>query len=135
MAAVTNMHNRIKLIVLLVFACLVAAAIWNSETLAKLNDTDLAKPIVGHSDSPPPAEPKPDDVTLEGCVKCHNNIEPMHKFNSSGDIYDTLKDGKDAQGLSCTSCHGGNPVAATQAAAHVQPRFPGDWSQALRPWW
>ena len=61
----------------------------------------------------------------EGCVKCHNNIEPMHRYNASGDVYDKLdKDGKDAQGLTCTSCHGGNPAATTQETAHVQPRYP-----------
>lgn len=51
----------------------------------------------------------------------------MHKYSSSGEAYETLKDGKDGQGLSCTSCHGGNPAATTQVAAHVQPRFPKEW--------
>ena len=66
--------------------------------------------------------------TLEGCVSCHAKIEPMHKYGSTGAL-DQLKDGKDAQGLSCTSCHGGNPVAKTKDDAHVQARFPKLWQR------
>ena len=61
---------------------------------------------------------------MEGCLKCHNNIEPMHRYNARGDVFDKLDGGKDAQGLSCTACHGGNPAAITQKDAHVQPKFP-----------
>ncbi len=130
MAAVTNMHKRIKLIVLLIFACFLAAALWKSVALAKLNDASPA-PAAQTDRQVLPAAPAPltktDDPPMEGCLKCHNNIEPMHKYNSSGDVYETLKDGKDAQDLSCTSCHGGNPAATTQAEAHVQPKFPKEW--------
>ena len=51
----------------------------------------------------------------------------MHRYNAAGDVYDELNEGKDAQGLSCTACHGGNPAATTQREAHVQPRFPREW--------
>lgn len=51
----------------------------------------------------------------------------MHRYNARGDVFDKLDNGRDAQGLSCTSCHGGNPAATTQASAHVQPKFPGEW--------
>ncbi len=130
MAAVTNTHKRIKLIVLLIFSCFLAAAVWMSAALAKPNDPSSAEPdsrVITKTQSPSPASLESDDVQMEGCLKCHNNIEPMHKYNSRGDVYDALKDGKDAQDLSCTACHGGNPAATTQKEAHVQPKFPKEW--------
>ena len=79
----------------------------------------------------------PPAVKLEGCVSCHGQIEPMHKYGPT-EVYESLKDGKDAVGLSCTSCHGGNPLPAktsndaaeverVKREAHVQPRFPKEW--------
>ncbi|MEO8434761.1 MAG: hypothetical protein ABI596_07685 [Pyrinomonadaceae bacterium] len=65
---------------------------------------------------------------LEGCVSCHGKIEPMHKYGTTGAL-DQLKDGKDAQGLSCTACHGGNPVATAKETAHVRARFPKQWQR------
>ena len=59
---------------------------------------------------------------LEGCVTCHGFIEPMHRYGTT-ETLETLKDGKDAVGLSCTACHGGNPVATVKDEAHVRPRF------------
>jgi len=70
----------------------------------------------------PPAE------SLEGCLKCHDKIEPMHKFGPTATL-DKLDNGKDALGLTCTACHGGNPIATEKDAAHVRPRFPRDWMQ------
>lgn len=64
----------------------------------------------------------------EGCVSCHNLIEPMH-VTSSGQ----LEAGKDGQGLSCTYCHGGNPAAKTKEEAHVRPRFPDAWKRDGKP--
>src|SRR5947207_2531946 len=63
---------------------------------------------------------------LEGCLKCHDKIEPMHRFGQTVTL-DTLDHGKDAQGLTCTACHGGNPTATTKEEAHVHPRFPREW--------
>ena len=65
-------------------------------------------------------------VKMEGCVSCHGLIEPMHKYGTT-ETLEKLKDGKDAVGLSCTACHGGNPVATTKEQAHVQPMFPREW--------
>lgn len=76
---------------------------------------------------------------LEGCISCHGLIEPMHKYGTT-DTLDKLKDGKDAVGLSCTGCHGGNPAATktgdnkneierVKRLAHVQPRFPNEWTR------
>src|SRR6267143_4934159 len=66
--------------------------------------------------------------TLEGCLKCHDRIEPMHKFGPTSTL-DKLDHGKDAQGLTCTACHGGNPVATEKETAHVRPRFPREWER------
>lgn len=63
---------------------------------------------------------------LEGCVTCHGMIEPMHKYVGA-DSLEKLKDGKDAVGLSCTACHGGNPASVLKEEAHVLPRFPREW--------
>jgi len=127
MAAGTTMHNRIKLIVLLVFACIFAVGLWKGATLAKMDDAPPKAAAQIQASVALSAAARTDDAPVEGCLKCHNNIEPMHKYNSSGDAYETLKDGKDAQDLSCTACHGGNPAATTQRDAHVQPRFPKEW--------
>ncbi|HEY6660933.1 MAG TPA: hypothetical protein VI031_07315 [Pyrinomonadaceae bacterium] len=68
-------------------------------------------------------------VKVEGCVKCHGQIEPMHKYGTT-ETLDKLKDGKDAVGLSCTACHGGNPVSRVKEEAHVKPMFPREWRRA-----
>ncbi|HEY6122272.1 MAG TPA: hypothetical protein VIV66_20110, partial [Pyrinomonadaceae bacterium] len=76
---------------------------------------------------------------LEGCISCHGQIEPMHKYGTT-EALEQLKDGKDAVGLSCTACHGGNPVPTKttsdereiqriKAAAHVRPRYPEEWKR------
>jgi hypothetical protein len=65
-------------------------------------------------------------VKVERCVSCHGQIEPMHKYGTT-ETLEKLKDGKDAVGLTCTACHGGNPVATTKEQAHVQPMFPREW--------
>src|SRR5215216_1421722 len=68
-------------------------------------------------------------VKIEGCVTCHGLIEPMHKYGTT-ETLDKLKDGKDAVGLSCTACHGGNPVSRVKEEAHVKPMFPREWRRA-----
>jgi hypothetical protein len=127
MDAKTKMIIRIKLIVLSAFACLLIAAFWRGETSAKWQATEAPKPPPPASVQPPSAAPQQQEAKLEGCLKCHNNIEPMHRYNARGDVFDKLVDGKDAQDLSCTACHGGNPAATTQREAHVQPKFPKEW--------
>src|SRR5713226_4840876 len=66
------------------------------------------------------------DAPLEGCLKCHDQIEPMHRFGPTATL-DKLDNGKDALGLTCTACHGGNPIAIEKETAHVRPRFPREW--------
>ncbi len=74
---------------------------------------------------------------LEGCVTCHGLIEPMHKYGPT-ETLDKLNDGKDAVGLTCTDCHGGNPVPRKTSddpksiqqvkdEAHVRAKFPAEW--------
>jgi hypothetical protein len=75
----------------------------------------------------PPTSTTPNE-TLEGCLKCHDKIEPMHRFGPSATL-DKLDHGKDALGLSCTACHGGNPVATEKDSAHVRPRFSREWER------
>src|SRR5437016_2683079 len=65
-------------------------------------------------------------LPLEGCLKCHEQIEPMHRFGPTATL-DKLDNGKDALGLTCTACHGGNPAATNKEEAHVRPRFPREW--------
>ena len=84
-------------------------------------------------DRPTPA-PK-----LEGCVTCHGQIEPMHKYGTT-ETLDKLSNGKDAVGLTCTACHGGNPVPRKTSddpkaiqqikeQAHVRAEFPAEWQR------
>jgi hypothetical protein len=56
-------------------------------------------------------------------------IEPMHKYGTT-ETFDKLKDGKDAVGLSCTACHGGNPASQLKEEAHVKPLYPREWRRA-----
>lgn len=125
MAAGTDMNIRIKLIVVTLFACSLVAALWNIGAKADPKEEPSipkAQTITAKTE-----QPKAQDTPAEGCLKCHNNIEPMHRYNAKGDVLDALVDGKDAQELTCTACHGGNPAATTAKDAHVQPRFPKAW--------
>src|SRR6201988_3379409 len=65
-------------------------------------------------------------VKVEGCVKCHGQIEPMHRYGTT-ETLEKIKDGKDAMGLSCTACHGGNPASEVKEEAHVRPMLPREW--------
>jgi hypothetical protein len=124
----------LKVLILGIFALGLAAAIWNSSGIA-LPKVEAQQP----SPTPPAAnaaaasEPAAAAATpeapppVEGCLKCHNNIEPMHRYNNTGTVFEKLDSGKDAVGLTCTACHGGNPVATTQKDAHVQPKYPKEW--------
>lgn len=123
--------THLKLFVVLAFACLVAAVFWRQDTFAErisIFPTPTPTPEAVPQVAPSPSTPAPADAPrAEGCLNCHNKIEPMHRYNARGDVFDELDEGKDAQGLTCTSCHGGNPAATTQKDAHVQPQFPKEW--------
>jgi hypothetical protein len=75
---------------------------------------------------------------IEGCISCHGMIEPMHKYGTT-DTFTELKNGKDAVGLTCTACHGGNPaprktsddpaeIIRIKTEAHVRPSHPRAWT-------
>src|SRR5216683_6004219 len=81
--------------------------------------------VVAHHSVPSPTAPTD---TLEGCLNCHDKIEPMHRFGPTATL-DKLDHGKDALGLTCTACHGGNPIATEKDSAHVRPKFPREWQQ------
>jgi hypothetical protein len=115
---------RLKVTVVAIFGVMFVAAFWKNEAPVEAQTPTPAQPVASPAVSAPASQPTPQ---LEGCLKCHNNIEPMHRYNARGDVFDKLVDGKDAQDLSCTACHGGNPAATTAKEAHVQPRFPKEW--------
>src|SRR5262245_22379121 len=83
---------------------------------AKVPAGALRPPLAG---SRPPvvglAAQTADDVLAKshGCLVCHENVGDMHR-------QETVK-------LGCCDCHGGNPNATTEVAAHVHPLFPGAW--------
>jgi hypothetical protein len=80
-----------------------------------------------------PAQPALQDAAaakVEGCVACHGGIEPMHrKKGTKPEDSGKLEDGKDGQALTCTYCHGGNPVSLEKKEAHVKPRYPDLWER------
>src|SRR5215217_4076136 len=75
---------------------------------------------------PVPAFVQTAPAKIEGCVSCHGQIEPMHKYGTT-ETLEKIKAGKDAVGLSCTACHGVNPVSPVKEEAHVKPMFPAEW--------
>jgi hypothetical protein len=78
------------------------------------------------------AQPEPAATPLvEGCLSCHGQTEPMHRPpRTPPDEVGQLVDGRDGQNLTCTYCHGGNPVESRdKERAHVQPRFPKEWQR------
>lgn len=144
-----NKVYRLKLIFVFIFVAVIAAIGWQNFTSPAIsavvteNSTSNStapsenKNVLQNNAENPADETKKttkseiltkqDDEPVEGCLKCHGNIEPMHRYNNQGAL-EELKDGRDALGLSCTQCHGGNPAATTLEQAHVQPRFPKEWN-------
>jgi hypothetical protein len=55
-----------------------------------------------------------------GCITCHQGQHDPHSKP------ETVR-------LGCVDCHGGNPQAANQEAAHVWPRFPEAWRSSANP--
>src|SRR5438876_7282338 len=115
----SNRSRTVTTVLLLLFAVVALFLI------SGLSRSSQSSPIVGDVIELPQTAQAP---VLEGCVSCHSRIEPMHRYGPTG-AADQLKDGKDAQGLSCTACHGGNPAAKTKDEAHVRPRFPRQWQR------
>lgn len=124
-----NRINRLKLVCCILACALAALMVWNGSTVSSKSSNSIGSADSVAVGQDAPAQTAPASATrVEGCVTCHANIEPMHKFGPKG-VQEKLEAGKDALGLSCTACHGGNPVATTQEAAHVQPKYPEAWQR------
>ncbi|MGI8733122.1 MAG: hypothetical protein ACR2LM_07460 [Pyrinomonadaceae bacterium] len=118
-------------------ALAVVVGFWPESKGVKAAGAGFVEPQSSFVQAYPTAQSQTSVPKLEGCITCHGQIEPMHKYGPT-EVYESLKDGKDAVGLSCTNCHGGNPVPGktnddpaeferAKRAAHVQPRFANEW--------
>jgi hypothetical protein len=90
-----------------------------------------AAPSANAASQPRPVAAQDAAAKVEGCIACHGKIEPMHrKRGTKPEESGTLDEaGKDAYGLSCTYCHGGNPNTLEKKEAHVKPRYPNLWER------
>ena len=98
--------HRLCLIIGLATIAFAIAIVGNSPATAGGEVTTPADTPIKRNNLSGQTTPAP---VVEGCITCHGQIEPMHKYGPT-EVYESLKDGKDAVGLSCTSCHGGNPT-------------------------
>ena len=96
------------------------ASLKNNDNLEELHSSD--------QDSAVQTSPQ-SSVQPEGCIHCHKDIEPMHRYNAKGEALEQLDGDRDARAVSCTACHGGNPVPKTKDEAHVRPKYPEAWKQ------
>ncbi|MFN2531479.1 MAG: hypothetical protein ABR555_09300 [Pyrinomonadaceae bacterium] len=120
----------------LIVAALVLPSLLSPSSFANRQE-NYVRPFTQRATTPVLQTARP--PVFEGCVSCHGQIEPMHKYGTT-DTLEKLKDDKDAVGLSCTTCHGGNPLPSktsedpreierVKKLAHVQPRFPREWQR------
>lgn len=139
-----------RLLLLVITLALVAVAVVfgsrstlvnaESKKAASVSRTASAKvPKSIHQQQTPAPAAATAPVRLEGCVTCHDKVEPMHKYGAT-ETLEQIKGDKDAVGLRCTSCHGGNPVPRKTGTdtsenerikreAHVQALFPDEWKR------
>ncbi|HEY7785028.1 MAG TPA: multiheme c-type cytochrome, partial [Pyrinomonadaceae bacterium] len=128
----TNKTSSIRLPLLLACLVFVLSGVLSDQRVRARDYEPITR---SSSTTQQPAQPP----RLEGCISCHAPIEPMHKYGTT-ETFTTLKDGKDAVGLTCTACHGGNPVPRktsddpkeierVKREAHVRPRFPSEWTR------
>src|SRR5438045_131156 len=120
------MRRQFSIILTVLLACGAIGVFRDAAKMAGSSPPLNEAIIVSSRAQQKPVTPPP----LEGCLKCHDKIEPMHRYGPTvAGALDKLDNGKDGMGLTCTACHGGNPVATTKAEAHVQPRFPKEWER------
>lgn len=113
-----------------------AAAAQTASTPASQAPTTTAPAQTSTATTTAAVTKAPDDSSapkVEGCLACHKNIEPMHVPQGQEGKAKIDAQGKDGVGLSCTSCHGGNPFGKTQADSHVKPSFPEVWTRDGKP--
>src|SRR6266496_1660076 len=113
-------RKNIRIVFLIVVALMTSFAIFVVDSTS-IKQAGSSPPLNGGS-----AVSSAPNPPLEGCLKCHDQIEPMHRFGPTATL-DKLDNGKDALGLTCTACHGGNPAVTEKETAHVRPRFPREW--------
>jgi len=129
--------KHIPALILPLICLTVGLALFSSHSLASksapANRLDLSpRSSIHRQQQTATANPRP-----EGCVTCHSQIEPMHKYGTT-ETLDKLNGDKDAVGLTCTACHGGNPVPRKASddprsieqiknEAHVRAKFPDEW--------
>src|SRR6476620_4991644 len=135
--------SRLKLVLTLVvalFGVVLSLSVASANKAAKpLPSGPAGSPVPIPTFRSTPQEQRASLPKFEGCVSCHGQIEPMHKYGTT-ETLDALKYGKDAVGLTCTGCHGGNPVPRKTGddarsiqqiknEAHVRARFPNQWQR------
>jgi hypothetical protein len=125
----SNRSKGRSLAALLVLLFSITAVFFNPGHQARNNEAAIPQPSSLSVKVLVPLQSSTQSTTLEGCLKCHDKIEPMHKFGPTATL-DKLDQGRDALGLTCTACHGGNPAATEKDSAHVRPRFPREWESA-----
>lgn len=119
----------LRLTLCVTFSFVIAAVLWSSK--ASSSNLDRGGDVYESVDrSARQSSPQSDQTTvpLEGCIKCHKDVEPMHQYKGN-DALPKLKGDRDAQNVSCTQCHGGNPTEKTKEAAHVSPKYPDEWKK------
>src|ERR1700720_4272258 len=123
----SSKRRRVAALLAILFS--VAVLFFNPRNQARKNNATVRQGYHPHSKSAEaidfPQSPT-QSANLESCLRCHNKIEPMHRYGQSVPL-DKLDHGKDAKGLTCTACHGGNRIATEKETAHVRPRFPHEW--------
>jgi hypothetical protein len=129
-----NKIDRVKLTLCGIVLGTIVFAFWGSKaslSTRKESPRDLTANTERRQSEPAqttaPTQPQT-AAPVEGCLACHTNIEPMHKYGTAGAI-EKLDGGKDAIGLTCTACHGGNPIPKNKEDAHVKPKFPDAWKR------
>ncbi len=131
-----NHTERLKLTLCVVITAVVAVMLWsskasssNGEQARVSSSTERTQTQAQSTQSTAQAQPAAQtEAKTEGCITCHNNIEPMHKYGASGAV-EKLDGDKDARGVTCSACHGGNPAGTTKEEAHVRPKFPEAWKR------
>ncbi|HEX8846961.1 MAG TPA: hypothetical protein VF791_20125 [Pyrinomonadaceae bacterium] len=134
MRATRSTFDRIKLVLALSFMALLAVMGFGG-VRSKATDENTAVAAAKRQGQTTTAPAQA--AFREGCISCHDKIEPMHKSDNGA----LKEDGKDGVNLSCTFCHGGNPIPRKTATtteqekeqikneAHVQPKYPDEWKR------
>jgi hypothetical protein len=122
-----NNREHLRLTLCVALPVVMAVMLWSAEASLSSGRNPTVREGVDENSITPQTTTQ-SATLIEGCVACHKNIEPMHKYDPNGDPLKTLNGDRDARGVSCTACHGGNPAGTTKESAHVRPKFPDAWT-------